>query len=122
MEGMKIRWRHLSTAVYVLIFVTSLTVAFFGRVDVEHTHDDVLWWISTGLFCAGALAALYSIFNRDHFYLRVGLMASGFFMRGVLYPASNSLPDHNEWAASAINVLCGVLIVISEAFDTDAVG
>jgi peptidoglycan/LPS O-acetylase OafA/YrhL len=109
-------------AVYALIFVTSLTVAFFGQVDAEHHHDDVLWGISTGLFVAGACAAIYSMFRRDKFYGRVGLMAAPFLMRGVLYAASSeALPDHNEWAASSINVLCGVMIIILEAFDTDAV-
>jgi len=121
-QVMKIRWRHVATVIYLLIFVVSLTVAFFGRIDGEHAHDDVLWGISTGLFVAGACAAIYSIFSRSHFYLRVGLMSAPFIMRGVLYAwAPDALPDHNEWAASSINVLCGVLIVLMEAFDTDDV-
>jgi len=116
----KVRWRQLSALIYSMICAVSITVAFTGRVDSRHTHDDVLWWISTVLFCFGALAALYSIFRRDRFYARVGAMAIGFFMRGVLYPSTNSLPDYNEWAASSINMLCGVLIVLVGAFDTDA--
>jgi peptidoglycan/LPS O-acetylase OafA/YrhL len=118
----KIRWKYVASAVYVLIFVTSLTVAFFGQVDAIHDHDDVLWGVSTGLFITGACAAIYSIFSRGHFYLRVGLMAGPFFLRGALYATiPESLPDHNEWAASSINVLCGVLIILMEAFDTDDV-
>jgi peptidoglycan/LPS O-acetylase OafA/YrhL len=92
----KIRWKYVASAVYVLIFVTSLTVAFFGQVDAIHDHDDVLWGVSTGLFITGACAAIYATIPE-------------------------SLPDHNEWAASSINVLCGVLIILMEAFDTDDV-
>lgn len=94
----------------------------FGQVPAAHHNDDIAWTVSTWLFVTGAFAALYSIFRRDKYYLRVGLMAAPFFMRGTLYITTpESLAHHNEWAASAINILCGVLIIILEMFDTDAV-
>lgn len=118
----KIRWRHIAIAVYALIACTALTVAFYGRIDGVEYHDDVLWGISTGLFVVCAMSALYSMFRQDRFYVRVGLMSAPFLMRGVLYASSpESLPNHNEWAASSINVLVGVLIILLETFDTDAV-
>lgn len=119
-EVRKIRWRHIAIAVYILIFVTSLTVAIFGQVDAAHHTDDIAWTISTWMFVGGSVAAVYSIFSRGNYYLRVGLMAAPFFMRGTLYVTTpESLPKQNEWAASSINMLCGVLIVLLEAFDTD---